>query len=316
MEKMGKVKFWVGVTDNGWFDFLSRRLPDEVNFWSPGGQGFQALDCGGPFLFKLHSPLNYVVGGGFFVKCWRIQTSLAWEAFGEKNGVATFKELVEKINTFRKRPEPNPIIGCIILAEPFFFARNDWIPIPEDWQPNIVRGRRYDTADAIGKRLWTQVQERLSRYPKPDEAGIKEIPVAAEDAELYGNEYLTHARLGQGAFRMLVTEAYNWRCAITGERTLPVLEAAHIKPVSRTGSNRTSNGLLVRSDMHKLFDLGYLTVTPDFHVEVSKRIKEEYENGREYYAFHGSKLRVLPANPTERPSLELIEWHNQNIYVP
>lgn len=310
------MKFYIGVTDNNWFDFLSKRLPDEVNFWSPGGQGFQALECGGPFLFKLHAPLNYVVGGGFFVKCSRIQTSLAWEAFGEKNGVATFEELVKKINTYRDRPEPNPMIGCIILTNPFFFARNDWIPIPEDWKPNIVRGRNYDTDDPIGKRLWTQVQERLTRYAKSDEAVIKEIPVAAEDVELYGSEFLTKARLGQGTFRILVTEAYNRRCAITGERTLPVLEAAHIKPVSRTGSNRTSNGLLVRSDMHKLFDLGYLTITSDFHVKVSKRIKEEYENGREYYAFDGNELRVLPANLMERPSLELIEWHNQNIYTP
>jgi putative restriction endonuclease len=59
-----------------------------------------------------------------------------------------------------------------------------------------------------------------------------------------------------------------------------------------------------------------VTITNDFHVEVSKRIKEEYENGREYYAFHGNKLTILPRNLTERPSAELIDWHNQKIYMP
>ncbi len=75
-----------------------------------------------------------------------------------------------------------------------------------------------------------------------------------------------------------------------------------------------NNGLLLRSDLHKLLDKGYLTITSDFHVEVSKRIKKEYENGREYYAMHGKEL-ILPANSNFHPSREYIEWHNQNIYA-
>jgi putative restriction endonuclease len=58
-----------------------------------------------------------------------------------------------------------------------------------------------------------------------------------------------------------------------------------------------------------------LDITNDHHVEVSKRIKVEFENGRDYYALHGRKLTVLPASEIERPSAEYIEWHNQHIYV-
>jgi putative restriction endonuclease len=75
------------------------------------------------------------------------------------------------------------------------------------------------------------------------------------------------------------------------------------------------NGILLRSDLHKLFDIGYLTVTPNLRVEVSKRIKEEYENGREYYAHHGRQLIVLPQSVKERPSREFLEWHNQSVFV-
>ena len=83
--------------------------------------------------------------------------------------------------------------------------------------------------------------------------------------------------MGQGAFRVLVTDAYTRRCSVTGERTLPVLEAAHIKPFAVAGPHIISNGLLFRSDVHKLFDTGYLTITSDHKTEVSRRIKEEFE---------------------------------------
>ena len=47
------MKFWVGVTDKNWFDYLASIKPDEVNFWKPSGQGFGAIELGTPFLFKL-----------------------------------------------------------------------------------------------------------------------------------------------------------------------------------------------------------------------------------------------------------------------
>ena len=70
----------------------------------------------------------------------------------------------------------------------------------------------------------------------------------------------------------------------SGERTLPVLEAAHIKPYPLVMRYEVSNGLLLRADLHKLFDGGYLTVAPqEWRIVVSKRIREESENGRDCY---------------------------------
>ena len=60
------MKIWVGVTDGDWFSYLRAHAPDEVNFWQPSGsKQFKVLQPGEPFLFKLHSPQNYIVGGGF-----------------------------------------------------------------------------------------------------------------------------------------------------------------------------------------------------------------------------------------------------------
>ena len=92
------------------------------------------------------------------------------------------------------------------------------------------------------------------------------------------------------------------------------MESAHIKPYSSSGPHSVNNGILLRSDLHKLFDAGYITITTDHHVEVSKFIKEEYENGRDYYALHGKKLLSLPSDPLDLPSKEYLEWHNKEIY--
>jgi putative restriction endonuclease len=303
------MKFFVGVTDNRWFEFLSARNPDEVNFWRPKSTfDFHAITPGEPFLFKLHSPLNYIVGGGFLVRHSVLPVSLAWKAFGEKNGVDSFEILRKRVVDLGHRTETDPFIGCTILAEPFFFPKEMWIKVPDDWKANIVVGKTYDNTAGEGVRVWQQVQERLLIKSGAYDRQYKV-------ADRYGNEYLTRARLGQGAFRVLVTDAYTRRCAITGERTLPVLEAAHIKPFAEDGPNRICNGLLFRSDLHILFDRGYMTITPDYHVNVSRRIKEEFDNGRHYYALEGKKLEVLPENIIDQPSSEFIEWHNENRFL-
>jgi putative restriction endonuclease len=80
------MKFYVGVTDKIWFDNLRYSQSEEVNFWQPGGRTrFRALNEGDLFLFKLHSPHDYIVGGGVFVYSNILPVSLAWRAFGEIN---------------------------------------------------------------------------------------------------------------------------------------------------------------------------------------------------------------------------------------
>jgi putative restriction endonuclease len=115
------------------------------------------------------------------------------------------------------------------------------------------------------------------------------------------------------SFRVVVTDAYRRRCAVTRERTLPVLQAAHIKPYANGGEHDVRNGLLLRSDVHLLSDDGCITVTPSLHLEVSRRIREEFENGRDYYALDGRKLD-RPSRPFEVPLPELLTWHNERVY--
>lgn len=301
------MKLWVGVTDKNWFEFLRARSPQEVNFWQPSARRRAAvLEPGAPFLFKLHAPFNVIVGGGFFVRYSALPARLAWEAFGADNGVADYSVLRRRVERYRNAPiTGDPDIGCNILNSPFFWSEADWLPVPEGWAPNIVQGKGYDTDEPEGAQLWSAVQDRLRRLAANEPT----------DERRYGAEYLTQARLGQGAFRVLVTDAYQRRCAITGEKTLPVLEAAHIRPYADSGPHQVANGLLLRSDLHTLFDRGYLTVTEDLHVEVSRRIREEFANGREYYQHHGKSLLVVPGSAAERPSTDFLRWHNESRFL-
>ncbi len=301
------MRYWVGLTDSDWFEYLRVRMPDEVNFWQPSaGRRAVRLDAGAPFLFKLHSPRNLVVGGGFYVRYSALPARLAWDAFGDKNGAPTYDVLRDRVTRYRKEPiAGDPFIGCNILNTPFFFDEQEWIAIPESWAPNTQQGRTFSTDTVDGLRLWNDVQERLSG------AATRKGQV---ESPRFGTEYLTRARLGQGAFRVLVTEAYERQCAVTGERTLPVLEAAHIKPYARSGPHLISNGLLLRSDLHILFDDGYLTVNEELKVEVSRSIKEKFENGREYYRYHGKPLIAVPGDVDQRPSIEFLRWHNTEVF--
>lgn len=304
------LKLVVAVTDRSWFDHL-RSISDlaEANFWSPSDRQFRALQPGELFLFKLHAPHNYIVGGGVFAYANNLPCSLAWQAFGEANGAASLDEMRARIIQYR--PTETNLrrdfsIGCRILTQPFFFEQEDWISVPDSWSPNIVSFKSYDSENGDGLALWTQIQNRIS--PEKPMRGV------SDESRRYGEPVLIKPRLGQGAFRVMVTDIYNRKCAVTAEKTLPVLEAAHIQPFSSGGFHQPTNGILLRRDIHSLFDLGYVTITPDFRFEVSKRIHDEFGNGREYYALHGRTV-TTPERGDCKPHRDALTWHNENRFL-
>lgn len=306
------------MTDSDWYRFLAAQDGlEEVNFWQPGGtRAFTSLVPGELFLFKLKYPKNVIAGGGFFVHSTLLPISLAWETFGVANGASSREEMKQLIDANRKSaaaPSDNYTIGCILLAQPFFFPERAWISAPPDWKPNIVSGKAYDLTTEPGLSLFAQVKAALE-LPSRDPtwpALARDLP--ADPRERFGQPVLVKPRLGQGLFRALVTDAYERKCAITGEKVLPVLEAAHIRPYRLDGPHQVDNGVLLRSDLHRLFDDGYITVTPSLRIEVSRRIHQEFDNGRAYYAFHGQPLR-RPIRPELAPSVAFLAWHNEEIY--
>ena len=296
----------VGVTDNAWAEFLRLRpYLSEANFWLPTeGTSFRALGRGEPFLFKTHWPDNRLVGGGFFSGYAALTIVEAWEIHGESNGAADLPALVASIARYRQStPDLSSRIGCILLRDIFFAAPAAAIPAPVDFAKNIVRYKGYDVDP--GSPIEANFAELLSvsSLRLPELTGSQSIPGPTR-----GLPRLAVPRVGQDAFKSLILTSYRRRCAVTGNRVQPVLQAAHIRPVADQGEHRVDNGLLLRSDVHILFDRGYLGIDEQHRLRVSPALRADFGNGDEFYARQGHTIG-LPERRSDRPSREAVVWH-------
>lgn len=301
------MRGFIANTDHDWFDFLAVRDEAEVNFWTPSARPFKALQPGEPLLFRLKSPRNRIGGYGIFSRFTTLPDWYAWEAFGPGNGVPSYRDLDARLATIRERVriEGPRTIGCILLVEPVFLPPDLWVSVPRDWAPQIVSGKGYDLSLGEGARVWrdllaaTQAAGASTRQPVAADARYAEVS--------------TRQRLGQRGFRVAVLDAFGRSCAVTGEHSLPVLEAAHIRPYADGGEHSVANGLLLRSDVHRLYDRGYVTVGGDGAFRVSPRLRTDFDNGKAYYALDG-RLAQLP-EPPNGPDRNLLDWHRQRVFL-
>lgn len=305
------VQLWVANTDPDWFDFLSGQPGiDEVNFWQPSGNlTFGAIQPGELFLFRLKSPRNAIGGYGVFSHASNLPISLAWEAFDIKNGAPTLEEMRRRVGQYRRAVQLHEdyTIGCRIVVQPVFLPPHKWIPQPSSWSKSIVVGKAYSTDERDGRSLWDAIamSEDSTTQPK---SGFGEEP------RRFGQPTLVTPRLGQGAFRVAVTDAYKRSCAVSGGKVLPALDAAHIRPYAADGTHEVSNGILLRRDIHSIFDAGYVTIDEKLNFVVSDRVRTEFNNGNEYRRLHGTKISE-PASPADQPDRAVLRWHNETIFL-
>lgn len=307
------VHGFVAPTDYGWYRFLQAR-PEltEVNFWRPSQNRFGALDAGELFFFKLKAPHNAIGGFGIFTRGATLPVWEAWDVFGPANGCADVHELITRLGGLtgsqRRHLTVHDWIGCLAINEPIFLPADEWVPVPGDWRREIVSGKTYDLTAGEGRLLYERCLEAAARVTSAAQWQPGEKP-----ADRYGPAQLVRPRLGQASFRLAVLDAYERRCAVTGERSLPVVEAAHIRPYAAGGEHAVPNGLPLRRDLHRLFDLGFVGVRPDLSFAVSRALRDDYENGREYYALEGGRIRV-PSEREQQPDREKLEWHYEEVF--
>jgi putative restriction endonuclease len=303
------------LTDWHWFQFLSAEQDlDEVNFWRPSDRNSPSWAPGTPVIFKLKQAHGgRIVGYGTFTTHSLQPAWAAWDVLGHRNGAASFVEFHAMLASIRggkgiySDSAGNFEIGCIMLSAPVFLPRELWIAPPADWPPSgIMQGKSYELNEGEGARVWQQL---LAVTPHAEGLVVPTSAVAEPTTARYGSPVLSAPRLGQGAFRFAVSDAYGRACAVTREHSRPVLEAAHIKPYAESGPHSVANGIFLRSDIHRLFDKGYVTVSPeDRRFVVGWRLKDDYENGKTYYALHGTALHE-PVAAIDRPDREFLDWH-------
>ncbi len=324
------MRIVVGVTDSRWASFL-RDHPalTEANFWQPSPHGFRALSAGEPFLFKTKAPgkhrgidipSNALVGGGFFQEYFELRVSEAWQIWGRGNGVDSEAMLLSRVQGYRTgrrmEPDADPYIGCIALRNLFFAAREEELPQPPSWSPNNVTVEGYDVtgsnrkADSDYVLLAFRLMQADARINREWDRDLADADLTWEGPK-FGDPILALPRLGQAAFRHAVDEAYAYRCALTGSRTYPSLEAAHIRDyASEGGVHAVSNALLLRSDVHALYDRGYLGIDPDLRLHVSPELRANGWNGVEFYEREAAGFRIaVPEDVRHRPDRDALAWH-------
>jgi putative restriction endonuclease len=169
------VRLYIAITDGDWYRHLSRFKPDEVNLWQPSARThFSALDPGEPLLFKLHSPDDYLVGGGFFSHFTILPVIFVWSAFEEKNGASSEHEMRLRVEKYRRT----------VRAE-----------------------TGYSTDEKDGAALSEQVQQRIMGQRLESLSPELAIP-----EQRFGNPLTVLHRLGQDAFRVIVTDGYDRQC--------------------------------------------------------------------------------------------------------
>jgi hypothetical protein len=112
-------------------------------------------------------------------------------------------------------------------------------------------------------------------------------------------------RRGQRKFRERLLAAYGSKCCMTGTTAIEVLEAAHIQSYSKLGTNSVTNGLLLRSDLHVLFDLFMVSVDPESgSIYCSQAIRDLPP----YRHLHGTRMR-LPEQKSNQPDVAALRHH-------
>ena len=304
------MKGYIGHTDPGWWRFLQPRSDlREVNFWRPGGRRFSALAPGEPFFFRLKSPINRIGGFGLFARDASLPVWRAWEVFGQANGTLNEGELLDRLARLARRPVGiSDSIGCVAVTDCVFFGPDALLGVPPSFRPQNLSGSVIDLEQSEGRVLWAACLEQA--------ALAASLPAWVPDAverQRHGRPQLVIPRLGQGSFRLAVLEAYGGGCAITGEHSMPALEAVHIRPYAAGGTHELPNGLPLRRDLHRLFDLGYVSVKPSGKFLVSPRLRSEFANGHTYYALEGEQLRA-PSRADAAPNQELLAWHSEAVF--
>ncbi|RAO63877.1 HNH endonuclease [Micromonospora saelicesensis] len=159
-------------------------------------------------------------------------------------------------------------------------------------QRAAVRANQH-TAEVLDDWLTTQrlTLSDLDSEPSPEEGGrLRALRTIV-------------LRQGQHVFRQGLLGAYGGQCAVTGERAVEVLEAAHIDGYRGAHSNQLTNGLLLRADLHTLFDLHLIGVDPEGRLVVSERLA-----GSSYAKLHGKRLS-LPSRAQHQPSKRRLAAH-------
>ncbi|MFG2102508.1 HNH endonuclease [Micromonospora echinaurantiaca] len=243
-----------------------------------------------------------------------------WEYFTATEGVVDWRLASgyhqitpgDRIWAYATEPIGRLVAGGVIWDEPYQQAggsKPQW-RVPIRWDHELTRFLLADEQAVPGvpatsvRRVRGLREEEVERLTDALDGRRAPEPQGLPEGRRRRLAEIT-ARQGQPDFRRRLLEAYGGRCAITGCDTEAALQAAHISPYDGPATNRVTNGLLLRADLHNLFDRGLIWVDEQFRV----RVKVEAAH---YAQWHGEELRV-PARTADRPDAVALLAHRREV---
>lgn len=299
----------VYITDPSWLSSLERTgVRQSVNFWRKDRRSLRLLP-GDLFYFKLKGSRS-VAGRAYFREQLQLTATEAWERFREGNGAVSQSELETRAQRALKMNGGS--LNCLIL---------DGLEIlPTQARPQIRPG---DFPGAIQNCKFFKQGSLPSVEASFSEPRALSTLVGAEaEASTEGQfdpRFISTIRAmairaicvrrGQRKFRKDLLAAYNDKCCVTGETAPAILEAAHIHPYRGADTNQVANGLLLRTDLHTLFDFGLWTLEDTFTIRLSSHII----SSKSYAGYDGATIAV-PNKPQLRPSKAALRFHREMIF--
>lgn len=186
-------------------------------------------------------------------------------------------------------------------------------PVTEPILSKLSVSGSQGTVFKIPPELWEEVVNLAGGWPDTIAAEIRKYEEVDDfDVKSVSDSRTRIARAivtrrGQPSFRERMLQAYGGRCAMSGCDVKEVLEAAHIVPYQGKETNHIQNGLLLRTDIHTLFDLGLITINSDnLRIQVDEQLKSSS------YGELDKKLLSLPTQVSQRPDKAALDYHRDN----
>lgn len=248
---------------------------------------------------------NYIIGGGYFLFFKLIDTDNYWNTQGVKCGFRSKEELQEYLKNEGYDPKN---VETLIFDSYFMFTKHERVLIPENFDKEYCNKNCniLSLDDPFGKYINKIVLSKREPY------------IASFGMDWPGIYFATshfNTRNYYAQFNAKISCIYNNTCALTGTKIEPLVDAVHIKPFSDHKFQDVQNGIMLRTDIHKLFNEGYITFEykkSDLIAIVSKSIKDSFDDS--YYDKYNRKKLHLPEDLNLRPKKELIDWHRENVF--
>jgi hypothetical protein len=310
-------------TDPYWFAHVFSRGIKNPVFWRKTARNpnREAVVPGNQLFFRVTKTNPPVIRGRGVINAVGVYTlAEAFDAFDQRLGYPSMREMISASTKWTSgiHLQPNTKMFCIVVSD-FQVLRDirtdtELANLGIDFiHTNVVTGKELD--DAQTSALLEIARDRASQ-PVSSLVSFISNGAASEAVDEFNPRNIQDARekiarlvakrQGQPEFRKKLLKAYGSKCAISGSNAPAALEAAHVIPYLGPQTNHVSNGLLLRADLHTLFDLGLIaidsyTMTVIVHPSLL---------ATDYRELAG-KAVSLPANKRDRPNKEALDIHRR-----